>query len=137
MELQNAYKKCQIYKKEADHLKKRLETCADDRLQDFERRITSYAKENSELREEVKQLTKMLKLQEKGLAELGIQGYSRLVADNDQLKEEVRILKKEVDNYRRALERTKTQSSHFENRNDDSAYQRRSPKAKENDSRLE
>lgn len=35
MELQNAYKKCQIYKKEADHFKKRLETYGDDRMEDF------------------------------------------------------------------------------------------------------
>lgn len=34
MELQNAYKKCQIYKKESEYYKKRLETYSDDRVED-------------------------------------------------------------------------------------------------------
>lgn len=59
----------------------------------------------------------MTKLQEKGLTELGIEGYSRMVNENEKLKEEVRILKKEVDNYRRALEKTKTHYPHSESRN--------------------
>ncbi len=51
MELQNAYKKCQIYKKEASLYKKKLEHLTDDaRMEDFERRISSYAKDNNELK---------------------------------------------------------------------------------------
>ena len=36
-------------------------------MEDFERRINSYARDNQELREEIKHLKKMNKLQEKGL----------------------------------------------------------------------
>jgi predicted RNase H-like nuclease (RuvC/YqgF family) len=64
MELQNAYKKCQIYKKEAQMFRKKLENVADEsRMDDFERRINSYARENLELKEEIKQLKKIGKLQ--------------------------------------------------------------------------
>jgi hypothetical protein len=36
MELQNAYKKCQIYKKEVNYYKKRLESIADtDRMEEY------------------------------------------------------------------------------------------------------
>ena len=51
-------------------------------MEDFERRVASYAKENYELREEIKQLKKISKLQEKGLTELGIDGYSIIVNEN-------------------------------------------------------
>lgn len=40
MELQNAYKKCQIYKKEVSFYKKKLEAIPDvDRFEDYERAI--------------------------------------------------------------------------------------------------
>ncbi len=45
MELQNAYKKCQIYKKEVNYYKKKLESVADvDRFEDYERRISELTK---------------------------------------------------------------------------------------------
>ena len=47
MELQNAYKKCQIYKREAQMYRKKLETVGDEgRMEDFERRVSSYARDN-------------------------------------------------------------------------------------------
>ena len=83
MELQNAYKKCQIYRKEAQMYKKKLETASDDgRMEDFERRVSSYAKDNLGLKEEVKQLKKISKLQERGLAELGLEGYTKVVGES-------------------------------------------------------
>jgi hypothetical protein len=40
MELQNAYKKCQIYKKEADLYRKKVESMGDyTRMEEYERRV--------------------------------------------------------------------------------------------------
>ena len=48
--------------------RKKLETLGDEsRMEDFERRVGSYARDNLELKEEIKQLKKIMKLQEKGL----------------------------------------------------------------------
>jgi hypothetical protein len=88
MELQNAYKKCQIYKKEVNFYKKKLDSIPDlDRFDEYERKIAESAKENQQLRDEMKQIKKISKLQEKGLAEIGAEGYLKLVAENEKLHE--------------------------------------------------
>lgn len=81
MELQNAYKKCQIYKKEVSFYKKKLEAIPDvDRFEDYERAIAEHVKENLKLKEELKQVKKINKLQEKGLAEVGAEGFLKLTS---------------------------------------------------------
>jgi hypothetical protein len=54
-------------------------------------------------------LKKIIKIQEKGLSELGGQGYLNLVAEKEKLQEEVRILNKQIDSNRRH-QRTESQS---------------------------
>ncbi len=102
MELQNAYKKCQIYKKEVNYYKKKLQSVPDlDRLDQLEKKLGEIQKENDKLRDQLKQVKRISKLQEKGLSEVGADGYLKLVNENQKLKEEVRILKKQNDDERR------------------------------------
>ncbi len=49
-------------------------------------------------------MKKISKLQEKGLTELGAEGYLKITAENDKYKEENRRLKKQLDEYRRTME---------------------------------
>lgn len=97
-------------------------------MEDFERRVSSYAKDNNELKEEIKQLKKITKMQEKGLEEVGLDGFSSVVVENEKLKDEVRILKKDLDNYRRAKEtmkRMNTNVSEFDEKISENAEERR------------
>lgn len=106
MQLQNAYKKCQIYKKQASLYRKKVESMGgDSRLQEWERRVQEYARDNNQLKEELKQVKKISKLQQKGLVELGAQGYLKVVGQNEKLREEIRILKKQLDENRREREK--------------------------------
>lgn len=58
------------------------------------------------MKDEMKQIKKISKLQEKGLTEMGAEGYSKMVADNEKLQDEVRRLKKQLDENRRGKERS-------------------------------
>ena len=50
-------------------------------------------KENEELRDEIKSLKKIIKMQEKGLSEIGAEGFLKITAENERLKEELRKLR--------------------------------------------
>ena len=77
--------------------RKKYQTLTEDpRFADFERKIVGYQKENTDLKNEIKHLNKILKSQSKGLAELGFEEYPSIVMERDQLKEDVRILKKQL-----------------------------------------
>ena len=57
-------------------------------------------KENIELKSEIKSLNKLIKIQEKGLVEMGTQEYTKLYKDIERLKQENRRLKKSLAEYR-------------------------------------
>lgn len=81
MQLQNAYKKCQIYKKEVNYYKKKLQSIPDmDRLEEYEKKIAEHVKQNQQLKEELKHIKRINKLQEKGLAQVGADGYIKIVS---------------------------------------------------------
>lgn len=56
-------------------------------------------KENDELRNELKNVRKISKLQQRGLEEVGAEGYVKVNADNEKLKDEIRRLKKQMSDY--------------------------------------
>lgn len=70
-------------------------------------------KENIELRSEIKSLNKLIKIQEKGLVEMGTEEYTKLYKDIERLKEENRKLKKSLAEYRVSSLNIKERRSNF------------------------
>lgn len=67
--------------------KKKYETLTEEsHFEELQQKVVQYEKENTKLKEEVKQLNKIVKQQSKGLAELGIEDYPSIVNEKDQLK---------------------------------------------------
>jgi hypothetical protein len=51
-----------------------------NKINDYDNKLKLYMKENDELRDEIKSLKKIIKLQEKGLSDIGAEGFLKMVA---------------------------------------------------------
>ncbi len=58
------------------------ETDVTNKINDYDNKLKLYMKENDELRDEIKSLKKIIKLQEKGLSDIGAEGFLKMVAQN-------------------------------------------------------
>ena len=119
MELQNAYKQCNIYKKEANFYRKKLVSYeAKQRSQDmFEWKAKQLEKENAKLREELKYLMKVNKKQEKGLENVGVESYLSSSKEVEKLKDEIRKLKRQIGIYEKdCLKKTEGSDTYLNSR---------------------
>ena len=92
MQLQNAYKQCEIYRREISNLKKKDHLYNEQKTDDLQNQVAEMQKEREEFLREIKDLKKTIRQQEKGLMEVSGANLPKILQENDHLKEENRKL---------------------------------------------
>lgn len=79
MQLKNAYKQCEIYKRQVAKLKKKEQMFNEQNVLNMTNQIAEFEIERQKFMEEIKGLKKLAKQQEKGLVELtGTTNYMKV-----------------------------------------------------------